>query len=100
MYECAILAGYEANTARNTKDQIIESVGYRNLQELYGYELARKNITPRQIARTMAQGIKDKDPKTRLAYLIEVKKDLQISQDTPDTMVQVNIGKELEDYAS
>ena len=99
-YKALILAGYSERNALKNGTKILETKGFNELQSIYKYEIIRKCITPKFLAKTIKVGIKDKDAKTRLAYLQEVQKALNLSQDTPDVAVQVNIAKELEDYAT
>ena len=99
-YKALILAGYSERNALKNGTKILETKGFKDLQDIYKYEIIRHGVTPKVLAKTLKVGVKDKDAKTRLAYLQEVQKALNLSQDTPDVAVQVNIAKELEDYAT
>ncbi len=96
---CMVMAGYSKKTATHPKADFLESKGVMNLQELLRFELVSKGITPKLIAKQTKEGIKSEDLKTRLPYLIEAKKDLGMSEETPDTAIQINLGKDLEALA-
>jgi hypothetical protein len=100
LYECLILAGYKKNTALNGTANFIDATAVKNVQELYGYELARQNVTPRLLAKRMREGVKNKDLRLAFQYIQEAKKDLGISKETPDTAIQINLQGELNDYAT
>lgn len=63
------------------------------------YELVRK-IKPKLLAKRLAEGVKAKDLRVALPYIMEVKKDLVISQNQPDTLVQITMSEELNKLAT
>ena len=98
--DALIQAGYSADSILSNKSKLIQSKGFASLQDVYRYELVRKGITPKLLARQTKEGIKSVDLKTRLPYLVEVKKDLGIAQDAPDTLVQINLSSEVDKLAT
>lgn len=94
-----ILAGYSDKTALNPTANVIGSKGFSNLRELYQFELAQKGVNPKLLAKILKKGLKDQDKKTVLAYAIEAKKDLEISKESVDTAVQINLSKDIDKYA-
>ncbi len=94
-----ILAGYSKNSALNPTANVIGSKGFSNLQDVYLYELARKGVNPKLLAQVTKKGLKDQDKKTVLAYAIEAKKDLELSKDTADTAIQINLSSEINELA-
>ena len=97
--DALLSAGYSDKSVMGSMPKLLDSKGLVNLREVYQYELIQKGVTPKKLALIMQKGLKDKDNKTVLAYSIEAKKDLEVTTDTPDTAIQINLGAELEDYA-
>ena len=94
-----ILANYSETTAGDAKANLLTSKGFQNLSDVYQYELARKGVTPKLIAQVTKKGLKDQDKKTVLAYAIEAKKDLELSKESIDTAVQINLGSDISELA-
>ena len=92
-------AGYSKSSIVGSMPKILDGKGLVNLREVYQYELIKKGITGKFLAKIMKKGLKDQDKKTVLAYSVEVKKDLEISKDTPDTAIQINLGEEIRELA-
>ena len=92
-------AGYSAKSVEGSLPKILDSKGLVSLREVYQYELIKKGITGKFLAKIMKKGLKDQDKKTVLAYSIEAKKDLEISKDNVDTAIQINLGSEISELA-
>ena len=92
-------AGYSEKSVVGGVPRLIDSKGLTNLREVYQYELIKKGITGKFLAKIMKKGLKDQDKKTVLAYSIEAKKDLEISKDNVDTAIQINLGSEISELA-
>jgi hypothetical protein len=94
-----IMANYSNGYAKTGQAKLLESKGFANLRDVYQYELVKRGVTPKLLAKKLKEGLKDQDKKTVLAYTIEAKKDLEISKDTPDTAIQINLDSESAKYA-
>ncbi len=99
LYKALVLAGYARKNAIGHTGKIVGSKGMESLQNLYKYEIVRKGVTPKFLAKKLKDGLKDKDKKTALAYLQEAQRALDISTDVPDVAIQVNLSPDLEEYA-
>ena len=92
-------AGYSGKNILANEAGILDSKGLVGLRDVYQYELIKKGITGKFLARIMKKGLKDQDKKTVLAYAIEAKRDLEISKDSVDTAIQINLGSEINELA-
>ena len=95
-----IMAGYSDKNALANKASILKSKGIANLSSLYKYELVRQGMRPQKIAKLAVEGARSADLKTRLPYLESIKKDLGISEQAPDTLIQVNLAQEIDKLAT
>ena len=94
-----IMAGYTDKSALNAKANLIDSKGFQNLGDIYQYEVTRKGITPKFLAKKLKEGLTDQDKKVVAVYHDKAEKVLELSKDTPDTAIQINLGSEVADYA-
>ncbi|HDZ14354.1 hypothetical protein LCGC14_0615210 [marine sediment metagenome] len=94
-----IMAGYSDKTALNPTANVIGSKGFANLQDVYQYELVRKGINLKFLAKKMKEGLTDKDKKVVALYHDKAEKALELSKESVDTAVQINLGSELTDLA-
>ena len=99
-YKAMILAGYSPKTALNARTNLVNSRGFQSIEDAYRYELVKKGITPKFIAKQVKEGARSADLKTRLPYLESIKKDLGISEQAPDTLIQVNLAQEIDKLAT
>jgi len=75
-------AGYSEKSAVNAKQNIMETRGYQELIKEYRDQLKKQGVNSEVLAQVQAKGLDDIDPKVRLDYLRENKKDLGLSQET------------------
>ena len=97
--DALLSAGYSPNSLVGGVTKLVDAKGLVNLREVYQYELIKKGITPKLLAKKLKEGLKDPDSKVVLAYSIEAKKDLEIATDTPDTAIQINLGEDISKLA-
>lgn len=98
--QALIQAGYSPSVATVHARDIINSDGFKTLQKEYHYHLDKMGVDVKLIAEKMRAGIEGEDKKASvLEYLKETKRDLGLSKDVPDTMIQINISGELQEYA-
>ena len=97
--EALLSAGYSEKSVGSSVPRLLDSKGLANLRDVYQYELIKKGITPKLLAKLTKTGLKDKDTKVVLSYMESAKKDLEISQDTPDTAIQINLGEDISKLA-
>jgi len=75
-FEAARLAGYSDQTVLDTRQNILNAPGFLTLVHEFREDLAKAGVTKEVIATIQAEGLKSRDPKVRLDYLKEAKKDL------------------------
>ena len=97
--DALLSAGYSEKSVVGGVPRLIDSKGLVGLRDVYQYELIKKGITGKFLARIMKKGLKDQDKKTVLAYAIEAKKDLEIANESVDTAIQINLGSEINELA-
>ncbi len=98
-YEALILAGYERKSALSNGKRILNGRGFRSLADVYRYELVR-NIKPRTLAKQLAKGVKSDDLRIALPYIQQATKDIGLADETPDTLIQINLSDKLKEYAT
>ena len=98
-YQALIRAGYSKNTASSAKANFMDRVAVSSMKDQLGYELIRKQVTPKYIAQLTKQGLESKDSKVVLEYIKEVKKDLNISTEATQNAIQINLTGEISKLA-
>lgn len=96
LQEAMLAGGYSAKTATHPKQNFIEAAGTQTIIQEYREDLRKSGITKEVLAEIQAEGLFDQDPKVRLEYLKETKKDLglQSEQKEPNlTQINVNLDK-------
>lgn len=92
-------AGYNEGAALQST-AVFNSAGIKNLQKEYNYYLDKEGVNTRLLAERMRDGLDGEDKKASvLEYVKEAKRDLGLSKETPDTMIQINITGDLQEYA-
>lgn len=96
LQEAMQYAGYSAITSQDPKKNFTDSAGFKVLVNQYRNELKKAGINTKVLAEIQASGLFDDDPKVRLEYLKETKKDFGLSQ--PDltvnnTLIGINFDK-------
>ena len=95
-----IMAGYSDKSVLGSKTDLLNSKGIASLSSLYQFELVKQGMRPKKIAKLAVEGAKSVDLKTRLPYLESIKKDLGISEQAPDTLIQVNLAPDIDKIAT
>lgn len=98
LQEAMISAGYSEKTATHPKQNFVNRVGFQVLLNQYREQLKRVGISIEILAQIQASGLFDEDPKIRLEYLKETKKDLGLSQIDSNANITIGTGFNKKDY--
>lgn len=82
-------AGYTPSSIANMRTR--HGKGFKKLEEKYKRLLMRKGVSLEKLAEIQAEGLKDKDPRVKMDYLKETKKDFGFKPDNNDSNIQVNV---------
>ena len=93
-------AGYAAGKKGVNSTQILATEGFKTLQAEYNFHLNQQGVDAQLLAAKMRAGLDGEDKKTSvLEYIKETKRDIGISKEVPDTMIQINLSGELKEFA-
>jgi hypothetical protein len=92
--QTAMLAGgYSVQTSKNPKQKLVDSRGFQILLQEYREDLKKAGVSSELLAEIQAEGLFDQDPRVRLDYVKETKKDLGIGNNEAGIQqnTQVNV---------
>ncbi len=96
LQEAMMSAGYSEKTSTHPKQNFVDTAGFEVLINQYRDDLKRAGINSEVMARIQAAGLFDEDPKIKLEYLKETKKDFglfQADSKSNDTFIGFNLVK-------
>jgi hypothetical protein len=94
-----IMSDYSEGYSKTGQAKLLESKGFANLRDVYQYELVKKGVTPKLLAKKLKEGLTDQDKRVVAIYHDKAEKVLELSKDTPDTAIQINLSDEVKEYA-
>lgn len=89
-------AGYSEITSTHPKQNLVDTAGFKMLVNQYREELKTAGVNTEIMAKIQAAGLFDKDPKIRLEYLKETKRDFGLSQadlKVSNTLIGISLDK-------
>lgn len=78
--EAMLKAGYSKATSTHPKQNLIDRSGTQSLMDQYREELKKAGVSIDVLAEVQSAGLFEEDPKVRLEYLKENKKDLGLAE--------------------
>lgn len=80
LQEAMLKGGYSQATSTHPKQNFIEAAAVKPLIEQYREDLINAGFSTAMMAEIQVEGLTEQDPKVRLEYIRETKKDLGLSQ--------------------
>lgn len=78
LQEAMIKGGYSKNSSLYPKENFLDREGVKPLIEQYREDLINAGLSTAMLAEIQAEGLFDQDPRVRLEYLKETKRDIGI----------------------